>query len=196
MIAAGLATGDEAHLRPGLPRRHALGDRPRPGEALRAHPLPARPLRADLLRPGQRHPQPGLRQRRHLQSHPEPRGHRVLRPLEGRLRHRPGHADHGPEGHHPGRARRARRPRRQVPHPAHALTRALVRHINALTPADFKTITLDRPGRAQQAESARGHRNSADQLPRHRPPARRHRPRPRRPHRDHHQRPRRSPPRR
>ena len=36
-------------------------------------------------------------------------------------------------------------PRRQVPHPAHALP-ALIRHINALTPGDYKTITLDRPG--------------------------------------------------
>ena len=76
-------------LRPGLPRRHALGPRPRPGEALRAHPLPARPLGADLLRPGHRHPQPGLRQRRPRQIQPGPRGDRVLRPLESRLRQRP-----------------------------------------------------------------------------------------------------------
>ncbi len=45
----------------------------------------------------------------YLQSHPEPGGHRVLRPLEGRLRAQPEDADHGPEGHHPGRPRRARR---------------------------------------------------------------------------------------
>ena len=36
-------------------------------------------------------------------------------------------------------------PRRQVPHPADALP-ALIRHINALPPTDYKTITLDRPG--------------------------------------------------
>ena len=35
----------------------------------------AGPLRTDLLRPGQRHPQPGLRQRRVVQGHPESRGH-------------------------------------------------------------------------------------------------------------------------
>ena len=40
-----------------------------------------------------------------------------------RQRARPGHADHGPEGHHPPRARRTRPARRQVPHPADALTR-------------------------------------------------------------------------
>ena len=110
-------------LRPGLPRRHALGPRPGAGKALRAHPVPARPLGADLLRPGLRHSQPRLRQRRHLQGHPGPRGHRLLRPLESRQRDRPEDAGHGPEGHHPGRPRRARRARRQVPHPAHALGR-------------------------------------------------------------------------
>ncbi len=69
-------------LRPGLPRRHALGHRPRPGKALRANPFATRPVRADLLRAGHRHAQPGLRQRRHLQGHPGPRSHRVLRPLD------------------------------------------------------------------------------------------------------------------
>src|SRR6266705_6870101 len=49
------------HLRPGLPRRHALGRRPRPGKALRAHPLPTRTHRAHLHRPEQLHTQPRLR---------------------------------------------------------------------------------------------------------------------------------------
>ena len=48
---------------------------------------------------------------------------RLLRPLETGVRHRPEDAGHGPEGHHPGRPRRAGRARRQVRHPAHALTR-------------------------------------------------------------------------
>jgi hypothetical protein len=38
------------------------------------------------------------------------------------LRIRPAHADHGPEGHHPAHPRRTGRPRRQVRHPADALT--------------------------------------------------------------------------
>ncbi len=44
------------NLRPGFSRRQALGRRSRPGEALRAHPVPAFPQRTDLLRPGLRHP--------------------------------------------------------------------------------------------------------------------------------------------
>ena len=32
-------------LRPGFPRRDGLGPRPGPGKALRAHPVPARPVR-------------------------------------------------------------------------------------------------------------------------------------------------------
>ena len=66
---------------------------------------------------------------------------------------------------------------------------ALVRHINALTPADYKTITLDRPGQHNRPNVHEVRRRDAHQLPRHRPPARRHRPGPRRPHRHHHQRP-------
>jgi hypothetical protein len=122
MITAGLATRADAIFDLDFHRRHALGPRPRTGEALRAHPLPTRPLRAHLLRPRLRHPQPPLRQRRGLQSHPGPRGHRVLRPLEGRLRRRPPHADHGPESHHPARPGRTRRAGREVPHPADAFT--------------------------------------------------------------------------
>ena len=82
MIAAGLASSDEAIFDLDFHAVMHWGTRPRPGKALRAHPFPARPLRADLLRPRHRHPQPGLRQRRHLQGHPGPRSHRVLRPLE------------------------------------------------------------------------------------------------------------------
>ena len=111
-------------LRPGLPRGHALGRRSRPGKALRTHPLTARPLRADLLRPGLRHPQPGLRQRRPDQSQPKPRGHRLLRPLEASQRPRPAPAGDGPEGHHPAGARRTRPTRDPLPHPTDALRRA------------------------------------------------------------------------
>ena len=122
MIASGLATSDEAIFDLDFHAVMALGPRSRPGKALRAHPVPAFAQRADLLRPGHRHAQPGLRQRRPHQGQPEPRGHRVLRPLESSLRIRPEDADHGPEGHHPGHPRRARRPRRQVRHLADALT--------------------------------------------------------------------------
>src|SRR6266568_4102585 len=176
------------HLRPGLPRRHALGRRPRPGKALRAHPLPTRPLRAHLLRPGQRHPQPRLRQRRPIQDHPGTPGHRLLRPLEKRLRRRPTHAGHGPEGHHPHHPRRTRRPRRQVPHPTHALTGA---HGLYQRPHPGR-LQNDHPGpfrQPHQTQSPRHHRCETHRLPRHRPPTHRHRTRPRHPHRDHHQRP-------
>jgi transposase-like protein len=73
-------------LRPGLSRRHALGQRSRPRKALRANAFTALPVSVDVLRPRQRHSQPGLRQRRPVQGHPEPGSDRVRRPLEGRLR--------------------------------------------------------------------------------------------------------------
>src|SRR6266705_1225730 len=176
------------HLRPGLPRRHALGRRPRPGKALRAHPLPTRPLRAHLPRPAQRHPPPRLRQRRPTQDPPGTPGHRLLRPLEKRLRRRPTHAGHGPEGHHPHHPRRTRRPRRQVPHPTHALN--IPRH--AYQQPHHRRLQNDHPGpfrQTHQTQSPRNHRCETHRLPRHRPPTYRHRTRPRRPHRDHHQRP-------
>ena len=44
------------------------------------------------------------------------------------------------------RARRTRRPRRQVPHPADALTRPGPPDQRPAPASDFKTITLDRPG--------------------------------------------------
>jgi hypothetical protein len=53
MISAGLATASEAIF--DLPRRHALGPRSGAGKALRPQAIPARPLSADLLRPGHRH---------------------------------------------------------------------------------------------------------------------------------------------
>ena len=105
-LAAGLADGRGAE--PGLPRRHALGRGPGPGKALRAPPLPAHPLSAHLLRRRRRHPHPALRQRRPVQGQPEPRGHRVRRPLEEPHRPRPGPADLRLQAHHPGRPRRAR----------------------------------------------------------------------------------------
>src|SRR5881392_178821 len=61
--------------------------------ALEKHYVPSRsqrtPLGADVLRPGRQHPQPDLRQRRHLQSHASPRGARVLRALAPAHRPRP-----------------------------------------------------------------------------------------------------------
>ena len=188
MIGAGLAGSDEAIFDLDFHAVMHWGTDPALGEALRAHPLPTLPLRADVLRPRQRHPQPGLRQRRPVQGHPEPRSDRVRRPLEGRLRPRPAHAGDGPEGHHPRRARRTRRPRDQVPHPADALTRPGQAHRRA-HPGRLQD---DHPGPhrpAHQAEGPRVRRREADQVPRHRPAVRRHRPGPRRPHRDHHQRP-------
>src|SRR5215471_17532245 len=100
MIATGLATASEAIFDLDFHAVMHWGDDP----ALEKHYVPARSQRTrsgtDLLRPRHRHPQPGLRQRRHHQGHPAPRGHRLLRPLEGRVRSRPGDADHGPDGHH------------------------------------------------------------------------------------------------
>src|SRR6202158_1891098 len=148
MIAAGLATAGEAIFDLDFHAVMAWGHDP----ALEKHYVPARSQRsrsvltffaqdtgthnlvyanADLSQahpqhaapPLSRHPtHPRLRQRRPVQGHPEPRGHRLLRPLESRLRSRPEDADHGPESHHPGHPRRTRRPRRQVRHPADALT--------------------------------------------------------------------------
>ena len=66
---------------------------------------------------------------------------------------------------------------------------ALMKQINALTPADYKTVPIDRPGRHTRPEVAE---QAAVNCPttRHRPPADRHRPGPRGPHRHHRQRPR------
>ena len=190
MIASGLATSDEAIFDLDFHAVMAWGHDP----ALEKHYVPTRSQRArraDLLRPGHRHAQPGLRQRRPHQGQPEPRGHRVLRPLEAGIRSRPEDADHGPEGHHPGHPRRTRRPRRQVRHLADALTQPGQAHQRP----DRQRLQDRGPGPARPLQPAQGlrvRRREADQLPGHRPPAHRHRPGPRRPHRHHHQRPRRS----
>ena len=52
---------------------------------------------------------------------------------------------------------------------------ALVKYISRLTSKDFTTISLDGPA-AQPAPRPRGPGGQADQLPRNRPPAGRHRP--------------------
>jgi hypothetical protein len=85
----GCRAGHRRRAQPRLPRRHALGRRPGTGTPLRAPPLPTHPQRADLLRRGRHHPHPALRQRRPVQSHPEQRDHRVLRPLAHPHRTRP-----------------------------------------------------------------------------------------------------------
>ena len=89
MIAGGLASADEAVFDLDFHAVMHWGRDPAPGKALRPHALPARPVRADLLRPGHRHAQPRLRQRRPVQGHPGAGGHRVLRPLEAGERRRP-----------------------------------------------------------------------------------------------------------
>ena len=66
---------------------------------------------------------------------------------------------------------------------------SLINHIDTLTPADFKTITLDRAGSTTNPASTNPS-TSTQGLPRNRPPTRHHRPRPQRPDRHHHQRPR------
>ena len=53
---------------------------------------------------------------------------------------------------------------------------SLIRYINSLKPADYTAITLDRPGPHNKPQGPRGPRRETDQLPRHRPPADRHRP--------------------
>ena len=55
-------------VRPRLPRHHALWQRPHPGGALRPQAQPAHRLHTHLLRPGLRHPQHRLRQRRPAQA--------------------------------------------------------------------------------------------------------------------------------
>ena len=86
MLRAGLIDGADFDL-----DFHAImhwGEDP----ALEKHYVPSRsadPVGADVLRPRRRHPQPHLRQRRHLQGHPSPRGDRVLRALASADRHRP-----------------------------------------------------------------------------------------------------------
>ena len=72
MISAGLATSDEAIFDLDFHAVMHQGRRSRPRKALRADPVPAVPVRADVLRPGHRHPQSGLRQRRPDQGQPEP----------------------------------------------------------------------------------------------------------------------------
>jgi hypothetical protein len=105
MISHGLASADQAIFDLDFHAVMHWGHDP----ALEKHYVPKRSQRARLgahvLRSRLRHPQPGLRQRRCVQSHPEPRGDHLLRALESRHRTRPGDAGHGPEGHHPGRAR-------------------------------------------------------------------------------------------
>ena len=110
MIAGGLATHEEAIFDLDFHAVMAWGSDP----ALEKHYVPTRSQRSrsvltffaqdsgthNLL----------LRQRRSVQGHPKPRGHRVLRPPEEGQRHRPAHAGHGPEGHHPARAGRTRAP--------------------------------------------------------------------------------------
>ena len=79
MLRAGLIDGADFDL-----DFHAImhwGEDAGPGETLRSQPLATHPLGADVLRPGRHHPQPRVRQRRHLQGHPGPRGDRVLRAL-------------------------------------------------------------------------------------------------------------------
>ena len=174
-------------LRPGLPRRDALGRRRRPRKALRTTAFPAHPLRAHLLRPRRRHPQPRLRQRRHLQSHPGPRGPRLLRPLARPVRHRPDHPRARPARHHPRRARRTRRPRHPLHHPAHALSRPATSHQQHRP----RRLAHRRPRPRRQLPQTPSRRRTSHhhRLPRHRPPTRRPRPRPRHPDSDHHQRP-------
>ena len=78
------------------------------------------------------------------------------------------------------RPRRARRPRRQVRSPCGC---AHPPWSGTSTAWPRQGLHHDHPGPArpaQQAESPRGPRRHADQLPRHRPPAHRHRPGPRR----------------
>ena len=188
MISAGLATAGEAIFDLDFHAVMHWGQEPRPGKALRPVPVPARPLSADLLRPGHRHPQPRLRKRRHLSKATQNREAIAFcdhwKQVSGS---EPEDADHGPEGHHPGCPRRTGCPRRQVRHPPHALTIPGEVHQR---PGQQGLQDRD-PGPARPAQPAphpRGPRRDADQLSRHRPPAHRHRPRPRRPHRHHHQR--------
>jgi hypothetical protein len=86
MIAGGLATASEAIFDLDFHAIMHWGADP----VLEKHYVPARSQRArsvlTFFAQDTRHAQPRLRQRRHLQGQPGPGGHRLLRPLEGRLR--------------------------------------------------------------------------------------------------------------
>ena len=79
------------------------------------------------------------------------RGPRLRRALEDPHRQLAPAPGHGPEGHHPGRARRTRRPRHHLPHPADALTRPEPAHRSTCPPppgapcAWTATATYKRP---------------------------------------------------
>ena len=111
-VLSAVAAGTQAHQHPaGLPRlRHRRRPRRRPAD--RAD-RPAQGHRPDhLLLPAR--PPPAGR----LQGQPEPRSHRLRRPLEEPHRPRPGAAHLRLQAHDPGCARRARRPPDRVHHPA------------------------------------------------------------------------------
>ena len=125
MIEHGPGQQRRGDLRPGLPRRHALGPRPRPGKALRANPFPARPVRADASSP--RTPAPTT------WSTPTPTSPRPPRPAKAIA-----FCDHwnAASGHDPAMLIMDQKvtthqvlgeldaARRQVPHPADALPAA------------------------------------------------------------------------
>ena len=144
MISCGLATADEAVFDLDFHAVMHWGRDP----ALEKHYVPrdpARPVGADLLRAGHRHAQPRLRQCRPVQGHPGARGDRVLRPLEAGVRRRPEDADHGPEGH--DQEVLGELNERGVKFATLRMrSRSLVTYISSLAPADYTTITLDRPG--------------------------------------------------
>ena len=144
MIAGGLATGDQAIFDLDFHAVMHWGNDP----ALEKHYVPtrsqrARPVLTFFAR--LRHPQPGLRQRRPGQGHPEPRGHRLLRPLAQAS---------GQDPHllvmdqkvttQPVLAELDQRGIRFLT--LRMRSPALIRDINSLHPADYKTITLDRSG--------------------------------------------------
>ena len=153
-------------LRPGLPRRHALGSRPRPGEAL----LPTRSQRArsvltffaqdtgthnlvyanaDVAKSSQAREVITFCDHWKAVSGNDPR----MLIMDQKV------TTHAVLGELDTRGVTFLTLRMRSP--------ALVKHIDALTDNDFTTVTLDRPGKSDR-ESAPGRRNSAHRLPRHR----------------------------
>ena len=93
---------------PGLPRRHALGRGPGPGEARRAAPLPAHLLGADLLRRRRRHPHPAYANADLSKASQNREVIAFADHWKAVTGSRPGAADLRLQAHHPGRPRRAR----------------------------------------------------------------------------------------
>ena len=157
--------------------------------ALRSAPFAAHRGGPVVLRPGQRDPQPALRQRDLHQGRPGRAGDRVRAPLAGRDRSAPVAAGVRLQSHDRRRPRRTRRRRPARSSPCAPAPRSSPPRSKRCPTAPGRQITLDRRGALHQAPGPRTGRHRP-RLPDAATPDRRARPRSRAPHPDPHQRPR------